>query len=248
MKQYYVLGGVFAAALLFMYWQSAPGTGNATGELASVLGTASQRADAAERSETTGAGGSMAQSSGQQQSGQQSAQSASKVPADISTATFVQKAAISDMFELESSRVAKAKQVGQDITTFANEMIDDHSRTSDMLKTFVSTGKVKAQIPNALDQDHQQKLDKLRAQNGQQFEQTFKQMQVEAHQAAIDLFSTYGQNGDNVDLKQWAATTVPTLKQHLAMAQKLGGQAETTSQAPTQSPSQSQSPAQAPRQ
>ena len=46
-------------------------------------------------------------------------------------------------------------------------------------------------------------------------------MQVKGHQDAVGLFEAYSKSGDNSDLKKWAAKTLPHLKQHLAMAQKL---------------------------
>jgi putative membrane protein len=46
-------------------------------------------------------------------------------------------------------------------------------------------------------------------------------MQMEAHQQAISLFEGYAQGGDNPQLKQWAAKTLPALKMHKTMADKL---------------------------
>src|SRR3954464_11916301 len=60
-------------------------------------------------------------------------------------------------------------------------------------------------------------------------------MQQQAHQEAVDLFSRYSQGGDNNDLKAWAAKTLPHLREHLTMAQKLdqGGTAPTVGAAPS---------------
>jgi putative membrane protein len=46
-------------------------------------------------------------------------------------------------------------------------------------------------------------------------------MQLKGHQDAVALFEAYSKSGDNADLKKWAAKTLPHLKQHLSMAQKL---------------------------
>src|SRR5436853_3961908 len=60
-------------------------------------------------------------------------------------------------------------------------------------------------------------------------------MQLQAHQEAVDLFTRYSASGDNNELKSWAAKTLPKLKEHLAMAQKLdqGGPNPTVGSAPT---------------
>ncbi len=64
-------------------------------------------------------------------------------------------------------------------------------------------------------------LKQLKSASGAQFNQDFKKMQIDAHQKAIDLFQSYGQNGNNATLQQWATNTVPTLKKHLQMAEAL---------------------------
>jgi putative membrane protein len=47
------------------------------------------------------------------------------------------------------------------------------------------------------------------------------QLQQQAHEQAVALFEDYAKTGGNADLKAWAATTLPLLKEHLAMAKKL---------------------------
>jgi putative membrane protein len=41
------------------------------------------------------------------------------------------------------------------------------------------------------------------------------------HEDAVDLFKRYGDEGDNADLKAWAASTRPALEHHLMMAKDL---------------------------
>ena len=138
-----------------------------------------------------------------------------------STADFVKQVAISDMFELESSKLAQQKGNAEE-KAFASKMVTDHSKTSTELKGLVSSGKVKAELPAALDASHQGKLDKLKEASGNDFSSNFNSMQVNAHKDAVDLFERYAQGGDNTDLKDWAGKTLPALKHHLEMAQELG--------------------------
>jgi putative membrane protein len=138
----------------------------------------------------------------------------------LSTDEFVKKVAISDRFEIESSKLAQQKADAES-KQFAGKMVTDHGKTSSELKSMVQSGKVKAQLPTALDDEHKQKLDQLRGLSGEQFDSTYDQMQKQAHQEAVTLFERYAQNGDNADLKQWAAKTLPALKEHHSMAEKL---------------------------
>src|SRR4030088_3363063 len=136
------------------------------------------------------------------------------------TADFVKEVAISDMFEIEASKLAQDKGNAPE-KSFASQMVTDHSKTSSELKGLVSSGKVKAELPAALDSSHQSKLDKLKSESGKDFSSDFDSIQVSAHKDAVSLFERYAKGGDNADLKNWAGKTLPTLKHHLEMAQNL---------------------------
>jgi putative membrane protein len=136
------------------------------------------------------------------------------------TADFVKEAAISDMFEIQSSRLAQ-QQGNATEKTFAATMIKDHTKTSDDLKSMVSSGDVKADLPTALDSSKQSELDKLKALKGADFSSRYDADQVSGHKDAVSLFERYAKGGDNPKLKDWAGKTLPTLRHHLEMAQDL---------------------------
>jgi putative membrane protein len=134
---------------------------------------------------------------------------------------FVNKVAISDMFEIQSSQLALSKQPDKDTKPFAQKMVTDHQKTSKELKSLIDGGKVKATLPSALDAEHQKMLDDLKAKSGKDFDQSYDQIQVKAHQDAVELSNAYTKGGDEPELKKWAAKTLPNLERHLTMAQKL---------------------------
>jgi putative membrane protein len=141
--------------------------------------------------------------------------------ANVSTADFVNKVAISDMFEVQSSKLALDKKPDRDTKPFAKRMIKDHTQTTKQLTKLVKSGKVNAELPTALDGDHQKLLDDLKGKSGKDFDTAYDQDQLKGHQDAVALFEDYAANGDNADLKKWAGKTLPHLKHHLAMAEKL---------------------------
>jgi putative membrane protein len=67
----------------------------------------------------------------------------------------------------------------------------------------------------------QEMLDKLKNLQGADFTEQYHSDQVSAHKDAVDLFKRYGEQGENADLKAWAAKTRPALEHHLMMAQDL---------------------------
>jgi putative membrane protein len=146
----------------------------------------------------------------------------------INAQQFAEKVAISDMFEIESGKLAQQKAKNAEIKKFGEQMVNDHTKTSSELKQLVSGGKVKVDLPAAMDSDHQNKLKQLQSASGDQFDLAYATQQVKAHEDAVTLFQNYSANGENADLKNWAGKTLPALKEHLAHAQKL-----TSAPAPT---------------
>jgi predicted outer membrane protein len=153
-----------------------------------------------------------------------------KAPAASSAATtsqgqvnaeqFVREAAISDMFEIQSSQLAGHKSQDQKVKQFATDVTQDHTKASNELKSAAQEAK-SVQVPNALDDEHKEKLQQLQQANGRQFDQLYAQMQLQGHQKAVGLFQNYAQNGDNPQLKQFAQKTLPVLQHHLQMAENL---------------------------
>lgn len=136
------------------------------------------------------------------------------------TQDFVTEAAESDMFEIESSKLALERS--NDATKkFAQQMIDDHTKTTKELKALVADGQIKAQLPTAMSEDQQETLNDLKAMQGDDFTSQYHSDQVEAHEDAVDLFKRYSEEGEQADLKAWAAKTLPALQHHLDMANEL---------------------------
>ena len=143
--------------------------------------------------------------------------------AAISTQDFVNKAAQTNMFEVQAGQLAEQKDQRQPDQKFAKRMVKDHSKAGDQLKSLVDSGKVEAQLPASLDEAHQQKLDHLQTLSGKQFDKAYDEAQKQGHKDAIATFQNYARDGHNAALKQWAQKTLPTLKEHLSMAKKLNG-------------------------
>ena len=136
------------------------------------------------------------------------------------TQDFVTEAANSDMLEIAAAKVAQQKGDGGE-KKFAEEMIADHTKTSDDLKGMVDRGQVKATLPAKLSDSSQKKLTELQDAKAKDFSGYYDPMQVSAHKDAVSLFERYAKSGDNAKLKEWAGKTLPTLQRHLEMAQAL---------------------------
>jgi putative membrane protein len=146
-----------------------------------------------------------------------------------SASDFVQKAATSDMYEIEAGKIAAEKGQSDGVKQFGQHMVDAHSKTTEKLKGIVQAEKVKVDLPPALDSSHQKLIDELNQASGADFDKTYAKQQVDAHQEAVKLFKRYSEKGENKALKDFAAKTLPTIEQHLEQARKLPTGAERTS-------------------
>jgi putative membrane protein len=139
------------------------------------------------------------------------------------TSRFVQNAAASDMFELDSSKLALTKSKNAKVRGFAQMMVSDHQKTSDELKSRLPSS---VKLPSGMGVANRAKLARLRLTPEGSFDRAYANYQVEAHKQAVSLFEDYAKNGDTTDLKQWAASKLPTLKEHLSMATQLDASSE----------------------
>ena len=143
--------------------------------------------------------------------------------AALTAAAFARTAAMSDLYEIEASRLAEQRSQNAQVKQFAQHMLRDHQKTTNELKGMLPQlqGVSAQQMPTGLDQQHQALVQQLQAAQGAEFDRVFARQQLQSHQTAVELFRAYAQSGDNAQLKQWAAQTLPSLEEHLRQAQQL---------------------------
>jgi len=137
------------------------------------------------------------------------------------TPDFVKKAAMSDLYEVEAGKIASEKGQSEAVKEFGRHMVEAHSKTSEELKGIVQAEKLNVELPAKLDKKHRNMIDALNNAKPEDFDKTYAKQQGKAHKRAVELFDEYAEEGDNAALKQFAANTLPTIKQHLEAAKKL---------------------------
>jgi putative membrane protein len=135
--------------------------------------------------------------------------------------TFAKQAAIGDMFEVESSKLAAQKAANANVKQFAQEMIEAHTKTTVQLKSIAEKEGFATELPKEMDKKHTKMLSDLQGLSGARFDRKYLELQVAAHREAATLFDSYAAKGKNGALKQFAADTVTTIKQHLDHAQMI---------------------------
>jgi putative membrane protein len=137
---------------------------------------------------------------------------------------YVMAAGKSDLYEIDSSRIAQQKSQNPKVRDFAGMLIKHHQMTTAAtLKAARDAGLNPS--PPALDAGAERSIAELRAASPAEFDRLYLGQQVPAHQAALDLHQSYGAGGDKAPLRASAKTAVPIVKQHLdaATAMQRGG-------------------------
>ena len=136
-------------------------------------------------------------------------------------AGYMEQAAASDLFEIQSAQLAIAKAHRPEVRAFAEMLLRDHSLSAAHLADAAQrAGWVPP--PATLEYSQQVMLDQLEHAGPQAADALFVSQQIAAHQRAYDLHRTYAQVGDSPQLREFAAIAAPTVQQHLLAAQRLG--------------------------
>jgi putative membrane protein len=135
--------------------------------------------------------------------------------------SFVQKAAVAGMTEVEASKVALQKSSDAGVKSFAQHMIDDHTKAGDALKAAATQQGLS--VPSELDAAHKQVVDKLKGMSGAEFDKAYKEQMLKDHKEAVSLFEGEAREKSGTPVDKFAADTLPTLQTHLKMAQDLNG-------------------------
>jgi putative membrane protein len=146
---------------------------------------------------------------------------ASASMANNSVDGYVTGAAIGDMYEIESSKIAVAKSKSPKIVAFAKQMIADHTATTEKLKATLASGHIAAKPPAALDSRRQGMIDNLNTTASADFDNVYLDQQTAAHGEALTLHQGYAEDGSNPALKKLAGEIAPKVKHHYEMVQSL---------------------------
>lgn len=133
----------------------------------------------------------------------------------MASADFAAAVAASDMYEIESGRLAAEKATSADVKAFGQMLVADHQKSSADLKTAAAEARPAVAVMPALTPEHQQMLDALRSAAPDQFDRTFVEQQKQAHQKTLGILQQYAANGDVDALKGFAAKAAPVVQKHL---------------------------------
>ena len=134
---------------------------------------------------------------------------------------FIMDAAMGGMEEVELGRVAAQKGMSAAVKQFGQRMVDDHSQANSELMSLASSKGIT--LPTELDQKHRAEVTKFSAMSGAEFDREYTKLMVSDHRKDVSEFEKESTRGTDPDLKAFATKTLPTLQEHLKMAEALPG-------------------------
>jgi putative membrane protein len=129
----------------------------------------------------------------------------------------VTRAANSNLFAIEESRLALDRSSDSQVKTFARQMVEAEAG---LLTAAEGSG---AAVPTALDEEHQTRLTALQGKSGADFAKGYVADQGENHSNALTLYADYMLWGEYEKLHALAIKMIPITEAQLKQAQVLAG-------------------------
>jgi putative membrane protein len=134
-------------------------------------------------------------------------------------AQFVRRAAAGGMAEVKLGQLAQEKGSSDAVKMFGQRMVTDHSDANDKLKSVASQENIA--LPAGPNKHDQAVYDQLSNLSGSAFDQAYARAMVRDHKKTIAEFQQEASNGKDDAIKGFASQTLPTLRDHLKMAQDM---------------------------
>jgi putative membrane protein len=141
-------------------------------------------------------------------------------------ASFVKKAALGGMTEVEASKLAVSKAQDPQVRAFAQKMVKEHTAANEELTSLAQ--KKGWNVPSSLDSEHKAIVQKLSSKSGEAFDTAYAKQMLEDHEKTVALFKAATRSSD-ADLAAWVEKTLPTIEQHEQMAATLPGASRSAS-------------------
>ena len=132
---------------------------------------------------------------------------------------FVTSAGKGGKAEVEVAQDALTHAQNADVKSFAQKLVDDHTKANGELGQYATAHGVT--IPSEMEGKAKEAKERLMKVTGKSFDSAFLKQMVEDHTSTIKAFEDESKNGTDADLKSWVDKTLPTLRDHLKMAQDL---------------------------
>jgi putative membrane protein len=130
---------------------------------------------------------------------------------------FVTKAAKGGLAEVQLGQLAADKASSDQVKQFGQRMVTDHSKANDELKSLAQQKNIT--LPTDVDAQDKATHDRLAKLSGAAFDRAYMQHMLADHRKDVNEFKRESTTGKDPEVKAWAGKTLPTLEEHLKLAQ-----------------------------
>ncbi|MBD2307682.1 DUF4142 domain-containing protein [Chroococcidiopsis sp. FACHB-1243] len=139
---------------------------------------------------------------------------------------FITEAAQGGMAEVQLGKLALQRASSQEVKDYAQHMIDEHTKVNQELMALAQQKGVTP--PKTIGQKNEVVRAKLSKLSSSAFDKAYmNEAGVKSHAHQEALFSQQAKQGQDPDLKAFAAKVLPTVQEHLQQAQKQTGNSAT---------------------
>ena len=132
---------------------------------------------------------------------------------------FIEKAAQHNAAEAELGKLAEKNASSDEVKKFARQMVDDHTKANDELKTVAEAKGVN--MPTEPDRSHRRAMDKLQKETGGNFDRDYMRDMVKDHESDIKDYQKQARDAKDPEVKAYAEKAETVVQKHLDMAKQL---------------------------
>lgn len=132
---------------------------------------------------------------------------------------FINEAAEGGMAEVELGRLAQLKGTSDDVKKFGQKMVEDHRKANDKLKELAAAKRIT--LPEKPGVKQEATKDRLIKLWGAQFDEAYMTYMVRDHRLDVAAFRAESKSGNDGEVRTFATTTLPTVRDHLKDAQSI---------------------------
>ena len=137
--------------------------------------------------------------------------------ADKASQSFIKTAIQHNYAEIDVGKLASEKGKSAEVKQYGERMVKDHSDANQ--KAIAAAKQMGIDPPTSADMMHKGTYLKLKVLSGDRFDKSFAKGMVSDHQNDVKKFQQESSKNDPAG--QFAKETLPTLQEHLQMAQQL---------------------------
>lgn len=144
------------------------------------------------------------------------------VSAFAADSSFLKDSAEGGILEVKLGQLAQTNASSQAVKDFGQKMVTDHGKLGDDVKNVASRENIN--LPSSESMMQKLTYERLSHKTGVDFDKAYIEDMVKDHKSDIAAFEKEANSGSDSQAKAMAEKALPTLREHLRMAQQIAGQ------------------------